>query len=226
MALDIAPLILSDQNGLLVLNKPYDIPTSGKNLDDDDAVQFWAMDHFKTMIWAVHQLDADTTGINLFVKEKKLVPIYQNALADDRSKKVYLALIHGIPEWDSIDCFEPIGKIDPRSLGVLPEGKSAHSRFHLRGRGEGVSLVEVELFTGRTHQIRIHLNHLGFPLVGEEWYTDRPIREHHRQLLHAWKVELHGTVERTFTAPLYPDFLASMHRFGIDSKEFELSEQE
>ncbi len=78
---------------ILVINKTYDIPTRGKNLDDDDSVQFWVMKHQNEMVWAVHQLDADTTGVNIFCTRKKLVGKLQKALSDSRTYKIYYAIV-------------------------------------------------------------------------------------------------------------------------------------
>lgn len=201
---DIDNRILFEEDGVLVFNKPHDIPTSGRSLDDDDAVQYWLMKKYGTMVWAVHQLDADTSGVNIFVMQKKLVGRYQKALADPKAAKRYLAVVHGEPSTDQFDCTEPIGYLDERSLGVTPNGKSAASSFRVIERKCGYSLVEARIFTGRTHQIRIHLAHLGFSLVGEEWYGKQPCMEHSRQALHAYETVLNNPVCR-FTAPLAED---------------------
>lgn len=210
--------ILLNQDGLIVINKPYDIPTSGKNLEDSDAIQYWLMQKMGQMIWAVHQLDADTTGVNLFVTEKKLVPHYQNLLSHPETKKIYLSIVHGVPEWQQIICTEPIGFISKGERGVSNLGKSAQSTFTVLHSENEYSLIQSEIITGRTHQIRIHLSHLGFPLVGEDWYTDRPIREHCRQALHAWKISFNDSKHQTITAPIPRDFENLADRLGIGFK--------
>ncbi len=213
---DLEQRILLEQDGLLILNKPYDIPTSGKSLDDPDAVQFWLMKRNDSMVWAVHQLDADTTGVNIFVSQKKLVGRFQKALADPDSVKKYIAVVHGEPLWDEQHCDASIGYVDQRSLGVTEKGKSAHSKFRVLQRNCGYSLIEAEIFTGRTHQIRIHLSHLGFPIVGEEWYCQPPCVEHPRQALHAFQVNLGNSVNHIFSAPLPDDIKKLCLRLGLD----------
>lgn len=202
---DLEKRILFDQDGLLVIDKPYDLPSTGKTLEDDDCLQFWLMKHFDQKIWAVHQLDADTTGINLFVKEKKLVAHYKELLGSPDTNKEYLAFVHGSPSWESIDEYGPIGYLDETNLGICDTGKSAHSHFECMKRSKGRSLIKVRIYTGRTHQIRIHLSHLGHPVIGEEWYCDPPSAVHYRQALHASKLKLANGW--AFAAPFPEDLM-------------------
>lgn len=212
---DLESRILYEKDDILVVNKPHDIPTSGKSLDDDDALQYWLIERQGSMVWAVHQLDADTTGVNIFVTRKKLVGKLQKALAHPDSSKRYWAIVHGRPEWQETTCTEPIGKIDERSLGVHKNGKSAESHFTcLSGTGE-FSLIEASIKTGRTHQIRIHLSFLGLPLVGEEWYRNPPCVKHPRQALHALEVALTGVEPGHFLAPLAQDFVELAHSLHL-----------
>lgn len=212
---DLEQRILLEENDLLIVDKPHNIPTSGKSLDDHDALQYWLMQRHGGMVWAVHQLDADTTGVNLFVTKKKKVRLYQRALASRFSTKVYLAIVHGKPSWQSFECREPIGYVDERSLGVAAGGKSAHSVFRVIDSSGRYSLLEIQITTGRTHQIRIHLSHVGFPLVGEEWYRTPACTKHPRQALHAAKVVLLEPVRQEFVAPFAKDLKELCERCSL-----------
>ena len=212
---DLQQRILLEQDGLLVVDKPFNIPTSGRALDDDDCLQYWLMQRHGDMVWAVHQLDADTSGVNIFVTEKKLVGKYKKALESVDAVKQYLALVHGQPDWQSCEEQARIGKIDQRSLGVTADGKTAHSKFKVIAQGQAHALLEVEIITGRTHQIRIHAQHLGHPLVGEEWYCQPPCTEHPRQALHCHKIYL-PQLQQTFIAPLAEDLQALANRLIKD----------
>lgn len=201
---DLKQRIIFEDKKLLVVNKPHDIPSTGHNLDDNDCLQYWLIKYHGSMVWAIHQLDADTSGVNIFVTEKKLVKVYKDLLEHPSSIKEYLAIVHGNPSWDQCDEYGAIGKIDERNLGISPDGKSAHSRFKVLKRNDNYALVQAHIFTGRTHQIRIHLSHLGHPLIGEEWYCRPPCPEHPRQALHCSKVSI-PLVKEEYVAPLAED---------------------
>ena len=201
---EIEKRIIFQTGGLIVVDKPADLPTSGRTLDDDDCLQYKLIQQQEQMIWAIHQLDADTSGLNLFTTEKGLVQKYKKALEQTNATKTYLAIVHGNPTWNTIEEKSPIGKIDARSLGVLATGKSAHSKFTVLSRSTNYALLKVNIYSGRTHQIRIHLSHLGFPLVGEEWYRNPPCTAHPRQALHCYEINL-LTLNQKFTAPFPSD---------------------
>jgi len=208
---DIERRILWESEGILAFNKPPGLPTSGRTLEDEDCVQHGLIQRHGGMIWAVHQLDADTSGVNLFVTKKPLVKELKRQMESPNAEKRYLAFIQGVPSWEKQSVHARIGQVTARSLGVHPEGKSAHSEFEVRARGTHAALIEARIFTGRTHQIRIHLAHLGHPLLGEEWYRDPPCEAHPRQALHAWKMSLETL---SWEAPLPEDLVALSRSCG------------
>jgi 23S rRNA-/tRNA-specific pseudouridylate synthase len=168
------------------------LPTAGRTLDDPDCLQFWLMLRCKRMIWAVHQLDADTTGVNVFVSKKSLVPKMQERLRFPNAAKSYLAVVHGNPTFDAVRIDEPLGFLktsDFSGQAVVVGGKASATRVTVLARSETHALVRATLETGRTHQVRVHLAHVGHPLVGEEWYRRPPCDEHPRQALHAERIE-------------------------------------
>ena len=171
------------------------------------------------MVWAVHQLDADTTGLNLFVTEKRLVDLFKQRMTWPRCEKTYLAVLQGIPDRDQIHQEAPIGvhPDDARGLGVNPDGRSASTHFEIVSRGKDVSLARVRIETGRTHQIRIHAADMGHPLVGEEWYCDPPCSLHPRQALHANRLSFRdGDEPREFEAPIPEDLGGLCERLGLN----------
>lgn len=192
-----------------MVDKPPRLPTSGRHLDDPDCLQFWLMQRARRMVWAVHQLDADTSGVNVFVWRKPLVPEWQKRLRWPNAQKTYLAIVQGVPTWDAYRESGAIGFVERdgwRGYAVVPDGKPAATRFRVLARGDGVAALACTLESGRTHQIRVHLQHLGCSLLGEEWYRATPCQRHPRQALHAAEVRV-GT-ER-FTAPV-PDDLRQL----------------
>jgi RluA family pseudouridine synthase len=214
-AVDVNTRVLHHADGLLVVDKPWNLPSSGDRLDDPDSLQNKVIAWYGDMVWAVHQLDADTTGINLFVTRKELVKVYQDALADRRAEKRYLAVVRGVPEWRETTVDEPVGFVAPGQLGIADDGKPAKSVFRVLDSGDDSSLLEARIFTGRTHQIRIHLQHLGHPVLGEKWYCDPPCHRHVRQALHACKLTLADPALQ-LEAPVPEDLGELMVKVGLN----------
>jgi 23S rRNA pseudouridine1911/1915/1917 synthase len=216
--LNIEEILIAQHGELLVINKPPKWPTTGRSLSDDDCIQYHLMEYFGTMVWAVHQLDTDTSGLCLFTLSKSLTTDLKNLWSDQSMVKEYFAITHGEPEWDTIDEYSPIGSVGEGSLGVHQDGKSAHTNFKVIDRSDGYSLIRARLHTGRTHQIRIHLAHLGHPLVGEEWYRNPPCLLHPRQALHAYRLEFpvnEVLPSNSFNAPVTADLNDLAERLGL-----------
>jgi 23S rRNA-/tRNA-specific pseudouridylate synthase len=173
------------------------------------------------MVWAVHQLDADTSGLNVFVTRKSLVSVVAQRLRWPKGRKLYAAVCHGEPTFDSKIVEAPIGHVSARRLGVTPEGKPCASAVTTLCRAFGFSLVRVELRTGRTHQIRIHLSHLGHPLVGEPFYRAPPCELLPRHALHAYRLELAGDEPLVLRADLPADLQELCDRLGLKARGLE-----
>jgi len=209
---------LFDHGGLLVLNKPPDLPTSGRTLSDPDCLQFKLMQARQEKLWAVHQLDADTSGLNLFVSQKALVQVHKERLAWPSAEKLYLSILHGQPSWQEMRVDAPTGPLPgtPKQLGVTPSGRPSASHFKVLARGPGHHLAQIRLETGRTHQIRIHAAHIGHPLVGEEWYRSPACLEHPRQALHASRIRYRDSHEPSeLWAPFPEDLRHLAARLGL-----------
>jgi len=142
----------------------------------------------------VHRLDKDTSGLMVVAKNDKTHRFLVNQFAQRKVKKKYLALVYGIIKTKhfQIKNFIARSKRDPRKMAIvlLGKGRLAITNFKLiKVYQKKFSLVEVEPKTGRTHQIRVHLNYLGHPVVGDKLYTFKnlvfpyPIT---RQFLHAY----------------------------------------
>ena len=121
----------------------------------------------------VTRLDRDTTGVVLFAKYAFFHWLLMEAQAAGRLRKTYRALTVGGPEADEGEIDLPIGRCPPPSLlrRVDPAGKPARTRFRVLERGE-ICLLELEPVTGRTHQLRVHCAHEGFPILGDPQYGE------------------------------------------------------
>lgn len=138
----------------------------------------------------VHRLDKDTSGIMVVAKNDEAHVALSEQLADRSMERTYWALVHGIMPHNQGTIDAPIGR-DPRNRqrnAVVTEGKEAVSHFKLLERFEEYSLLEVQLESGRTHQIRVHLNYIDFPVAGDELYGPRKTLEGKGQFLHARRI--------------------------------------
>ncbi|MEM1107257.1 MAG: RluA family pseudouridine synthase [Planctomycetota bacterium] len=127
----------------------------------------------------VHRLDMNTTGVIIFAKQETTHWLLAKQFEDRTNLKCYLALVHGCPEPMSGAINEPLGKHPTIREGHAVRhdgaGKESLTFYRVRRRYRGFSLIECELKSGRTHQIRVHLSYLGFPIVGDQLYGGETI---------------------------------------------------
>jgi len=139
----------------------------------------------------VHRLDAGTTGLMVMAKTQAAYEALVDALSKREVKRTYLALVWGHPTVLSGTIDAPIGRDqkDPTRMGVVVDGKAARTRFEVKSKFDlplPSSLVECNLETGRTHQIRVHLESIGHPVVGDSTYGGaRSSLSAPRPMLHA-----------------------------------------
>jgi 23S rRNA pseudouridine1911/1915/1917 synthase len=184
----------------------------------------------------VHRLDKDTSGCLVVAKTEPALRALQAAFKSRTVEKRYLALVHGAPreagEFDTAYGRHP--KDRKRFSSRLKEGRRAVTRWRVLERGPGVALVEVELLTGRTHQIRAHFADAGFPLLADALYGGRkrearlpetsPLRRASaaigRQALHAASLAfahpIRGAPIRC-EAPLPADFRSALRELGMSA---------
>ncbi len=173
----------------------------------------------------VHRLDKDTTGVMVVAKSDRAHLALSLAFRRRQVEKTYLAVCYGVPREREGVIEAPIGR-HPRErqqMAVVSSGRTARTRYAVEETFAGASLVSCRPVTGRTHQIRVHLAHLGHALVGDALYAGRQwrnlkdpraaaaCRDFPRQALHAWRLAFDHPVsgERVvFSAPLPADLEA------------------
>jgi 23S rRNA pseudouridine1911/1915/1917 synthase len=198
---------------LLVIDKPAGLPSTGATLEDPWCAQHMLMTRARRKVWAVHQLDALTSGVNVFVRRKALVAEVGEKMRGTGAKR-YLAICHGVPDFDRKVVDAPIGWMaKARRRGVTPDGDAARTDVEVLAIGDDASLICCTMRSGRNHQLRIHLAHLGHPLLGEGRYRDPACDRHWRHALHAWDLRLADG--QTFCAPLPTDLRALALGLGI-----------
>ncbi|NTX38859.1 RluA family pseudouridine synthase [Myxococcus sp. CA033] len=172
----------------------------------------------------VHRLDKDTTGCLVVAKSERALVALQKSFKGREVTKTYLALVHGVPpaqgRIETLYGRHPVNR--QRFTGKVREGKPAITVFRVLEAFDGAALVEVDLLTGRTHQIRVHLTEAGHPLLGDTLYGAgrKPKGESAaaqerlgRQALHAWKLAFaHPRTGKALSleAPLPEDFTAAL----------------
>ena len=212
---------------LVVLNKPAGLvvhPAAG----NPDGTLLNALLHFDERLAAlpragiVHRLDKETSGVMVVARSLRAHTSLVRQLQTREMSRVYQALASGdLAEGGTVDA--PIGRHprDRKRMAVVATGKPAVSHYRVLRRYGDVTHVEVSLETGRTHQIRVHLAHIGHPLIGDPVYGHKPrgpsavtmeqfeaLRTFPRQALHAIRLSLvhpDGDRPATFEAPLPPD---------------------
>jgi len=169
--------ILYEDEALLAINKP-----AGTAVHGGSGVSFGVIEQMRRarpqarFLELVHRLDRETSGVLLLAKKRSALTAMHEIMREGNSDKRYFALALG--QWQNARQHVrlPLHKFDTpqgeKRVMVREDGQAAHTIFSLQQSWPGFSLLEAELKTGRTHQIRVHLSHLGFPIAGDAKYGD------------------------------------------------------
>lgn len=224
--------ILHEDDDLVVIDKPAGLVVHPAAGHADETLVNALLFHVKDLSGVggeirpgiVHRLDKDTSGVMVIAKNDRAHRALSEAWGTDRVRKEYIALVYGAPKQDRGTIDAPIGR-DPRDrkrMAVLKGGRTATTDYEVVERFRYVSVIRCTLRTGRTHQIRVHLKHLGHPIVGDPVYSgpqwhgipdkllQKVLSSIKRQALHAAKLTFDhpSSGERvSFEAPVPEDML-------------------
>ena len=199
MPQDIPLDIYYEDSDIIVVNKPSGMvvhPAIGNYKDTlVNALLFHCKDlsgiNGEIRAGIVHRIDKDTSGLLVACKNDLAHKNLSQQFIDHKVNKIYYALVNGVINHNIGLINAPIGR-NPESrqqMAVVENGKESITHFKVLERFKKHTLVEVKLETGRTHQIRVHMKYIGFPLVGDPVYGLRKVEGTNGQLLHAKKLE-------------------------------------
>ena len=196
-AQDIPIEVVYEDSDIIVVNKPKGLVVHPANGNWDGTLVNAIMAICKDSLSGiggevrpgiVHRLDKDTSGLLIIAKNDKAHINMSNEIKNREVKKVYYALVRGIVPENEATINMPISrsKKDRKKMAVSKDGKEAITHFKVIERFNKYTLLEVKIDTGRTHQIRVHLSEIGYPVVGDEVYSNGKNEFNvHGQLLHA-----------------------------------------
>lgn len=218
------PVILFEDEALLAIDKP-----SGMAVHGGSGISFGVIEALRharpeaKFLELVHRLDRETSGVLLLAKKRTALVEMHRQLQAGETEKRYLALVKGL--WTErkrivdLALEKYVAGSGERRVNVDADGDHALTIFRLERRVGPYSLLDAELKTGRTHQIRVHLAHLGFPILGDDKYGDFPLNKLlskqglKRMFLHARRLAVRHPMSRekiVLEAPLPPELLQFM----------------
>jgi 23S rRNA pseudouridine1911/1915/1917 synthase len=223
--------LLHEDEHILVLNKPaglLSIPTTPDAGSSEDTVlrrvrEYMEFKHgHKSYVGMLHRLDRDTSGALAVALSKDAHAAGRELFKEHRFDRQYLAIVHGIPD-------PPQGTVSARISSTYEGGRrklvdrrarglDATTDYRVRDSVKDAALLELTLHTGRQHQIRLHLEKLGHPLLGEKVYVKEAKTGVPRPMLHAWRLAFPHPITGTrisVEAPMPQDFVRTLRRFMI-----------
>lgn len=219
-------VIFKDEN-IIILNKPSGLAVQGgtnteRHIDGMlEALKF----EYEEKPKLVHRIDKDTSGILVLARNRKYAEILTKAFREHNLKKTYLLLSFKCPKSLNGEVKAPLEKINEK-MQVVEDGKKAITVYNvLDNAGGKFSLIEAEPLTGRTHQIRAHMEYLGCPIVGDDKYFGneriKPTNLNTKLHLHAYKIDLSAIYNKKLVAkaPMPDYFKQDISFLGLEFKE-------
>lgn len=219
------PIVYIDDN-VIVIDKPAGVLTHSKGELNDE---FTVADFFRSYTTygldtnrpgIVHRLDRDTSGIMIGARNQETAALLQKQFADRKTKKTYLAVVIGSPKKPQATIDLPIGRNPkaPSTFRVDPKGKAALTGYQVLAQDDRYSLVGLMPQTGRTHQLRVHMQYLGTPILGDRVYG----KAADRLYLHALSLEITipgiDTGDRRIFASAIPEEFTKLFPGGVEKR--------
>lgn len=233
------PIIFEDEH-MLVINKPAGLVVHpGAGIHDGtlvNALLGYSEETFRPMDeegrpGIVHRLDKETSGVLVVAKSRRAKEKLMASFANRKVDKYYLALVRGHIRMriGTLETFIGRSKENRQKMCSYDEdagiGKEAITHYKVLAHNKGASLLKVKIDTGRTHQIRVHMSEMGFPVIGDKIYGNKRLEmkdSPERHILHAWRLKIAHPITKepmVFTAPINEDMNEILDKFGIEINE-------
>ena len=199
MAINLKEIIIYEDQYLIVVNKPRGLLSQFDGDKNNESLDVLLSNYYQKPVFPVHRLDRDTSGLIIFAKDNKSATEMSEIIANhEEVRKHYLTLVSGEINEDGV-VEAPLRKSFERKKMIVAPLKSgakpAITKYHPLERYPGYTLLDVELLTGRTHQIRAHMSYIRHHVVGDNKYGDYKINNEFKnkygfenQFLHAYKL--------------------------------------
>lgn len=201
IAQDIPIDVLYEDEDIIVVNKPKGIVVHPANGNPDGTLVNAIMNLCGDSLSGIggeirpgiiHRLDKDTSGVLIVAKNDMAHINISNQIKNRETKKIYIALVRGVIKENEATINMPIGRSrkDRKKMAVTKDGKEAVTHFKVLKKYDNFTLIEIKIDTGRTHQIRVHMSEIGYPIVGDYVYSNgkNPFKVE-GQMLHAKQIE-------------------------------------
>ena len=209
--------VIYEDNHIIVVIKPQNIPSQEDESKDKDLLTM-VKDYIKVKenkpgnvyVGLVHRLDRPTGGVMVFAKTSKAASRLTQEIQEGNLTKNYLAVVNGKPREKRAKLVNFLQKnARTNTVMVVPElttgAKRAELNYEVVEEKEKVSLVKVELITGRSHQIRVQMKHIGCPIYGDVRYGGDKLAKGHNLALWSYELKLiHPTTKENMTFKVYP----------------------
>ncbi|HET7778505.1 MAG TPA: RluA family pseudouridine synthase [Rudaea sp.] len=218
----IGEAIIHEDRDFLVIDKPSGVASHGGSGISFGAIELLRAARPGDTLELAHRLDRDTSGVLVLTRRRTALTALQTLIRDNQTTKQYLTLLQGKFGRSTFDVNAPLRKSvrqgGERMVRVDDDGKAALTRFRAIDAFRDATLAEATLFTGRTHQIRVHSAHSGHPIAGDEKYGEREFNLRMREFglrrlfLHAARFEFAiGDRTYSFSAPLADELRAVLN---------------
>jgi 23S rRNA pseudouridine955/2504/2580 synthase/23S rRNA pseudouridine1911/1915/1917 synthase len=213
--------ILHQDEHIVIINKSAGLSVLPEGWDPDAPYLRQMLEEEYERIWVVHRLDKVTSGVMLFALTADAHRGLNRQFEQHEVEKVYHAIVEGVPPWNERNARHMlrtnVGR-KHRTVVVHKRGKNSETDFKVLKRGQDKALIEARPKTGRTHQVRVHLSALGFPLLGDVLYGASETELIGRPALHAHSLTFAHPISgerHSHVANPPDDFMEVLYRFDV-----------